>query len=601
MKKKILSICLMVAFVVMSLFTFAGCNLYHDNNLRVNEEVVATVGNEKITRNDLTTWFNYYYYSCGLYYQYSEEQVYEMSLNNLIKFKLIINEAKNTSDIVITVSDQNKIWDQVFAYIDQTVDSYETSIKERYGIEEPVEEDEEKTEGTKFEEYKRVEKNYSINYDQTETVLKNTYKAPTIEENYYRYLAYQKYLAEITKTANMYSSKSYTTQEAWEEELERYYKYYEERLYVQKYNDYCLKNIEISDEAIVNAYVNDLNTQIQNFTIYDSYLSTLTNSSNNDLVLYHAGGKTFSVQQIVLEFNDMISVSHNNSTIKISEYLSKYLNDGFVFDKKDADSKIENDYIAERETHAFTEGSLNMSYIDPKTGLTTDKNGNEIIKTYADFDAELQAIVDKYNNTLIAIDQKYDELQDADKIKEETTIAEKTLVQDFYKLKFSYSKDSGVTDLTSLFNKTGYIFPEDEQDMTTSWVSEFSDAAYELYNEYLATNTFGVKTFVSNYGVHVMCFAGETEAGQVADNTIDSLNNTYFSYAINQSIADYYYDKLLNEMQNASTTNSSYYLQAMLGSGVSSVLYEKVSSILYNEYSVAGKIDIKYPKYEDIL
>ena len=38
-----------------------------------------------------------------------------------------------------------------------------------------------------------------------------------------------------------------------------------------------------------------------------------------------------------------------------------------------------------------------------------------------------------------------------------------------------------------------------------------------------------------------------------------------------------------------SSGSSNYYLQAMLGSTVSSVVYEKVGSILYNEYSVAGK------------
>ena len=80
----------------------------------------------------------------------------------------------------------------------------------------------------------------------------------------------------------------------------------------------------------------------------------------------------------------------------MSEFLTKYLNDGYVFDKKDADSDQEKAYIAERENYAFTDGSLNMTYIDPETGLTTDEDGNEIKKTYAQFQAELQEIVNKY-------------------------------------------------------------------------------------------------------------------------------------------------------------------------------------------------------------
>lgn len=599
MKKRILSICIMTCMLVMSLFAFSGCNLYHDNNKRVNEEVVAMVGEEKITRNDLNTWFNYYYYSSGLYYQYSEEEVYEMALTNLIKFKLIINEAKHTEGIVLSISDQNKIWEQVFDYIDQTLDEYENSIRERFGLDIEVKEpEEEEEEGTKFEEYKRAEKNYSIDYDQNDTVLNNVYAVPTVEGDYYRYLAYQKYLSEITKAANLYATKEISSEQAWADEIQRYYTYYEDRTYVKKYNDYCLGSIEVTPEAIVNAYTSDLNTQIQNFTVYDSYLETLTNSSNKDLVLYHAGGKSFSVQQIVLEFDDMISVTHNNSSIKVSEYLSSYLNNGYVFDRKDADKDDEKAYIDAREDYAINNpDSLNMTYIDPKTGLTT-KDGKEIKKTYADFTAELNKIENEYTAKIDDLKIKY--ATEPVKYEAEKELADRAFVQEFYKLKFSYSKDGGVTDLTSLFNKVGYIFPEDRDDMTTSWVSEFSDAAYKLYDEYKLYGTFGVETFVSNYGVHVMIFAGETNAGQIAEPTIDSLESTLISYATTQTVADYYHDQILGELQTAKSTNASYYLQAMLGSSVSSVLYEKVSSVLYNQYFVDGKIEIKIPEYKDI-
>lgn len=585
MKKKILSIFLTLCVVVGSLFAFTGCNLYHDNNKRVGAEVVATVGDETITRNDINTWFNYYYYSCGMYYQSTEEDVYKLTLNNLVKFKLIINEAKHNEKIVLTIADQNHIWEQVFDYLNQTLDTYEEEIRKRYGLEMEKDEDEDssKTSATIFEEYKRAEISYAIDYEQNQTVLKNKFEEPKIEDNYYRYLAYQKYRAEITKTANQYSSKELSVDKAWAEEINSYYKYYEDRLYVQKYNDYCLKNLNISDEEILKAYINDLNSQMQDFTVNGSYIETLTNSSNSNLVVYHENAGSFSVQQIVLEFNDMISTTYNNSTIKVSEFLSKYLNAGFVFDKADATEDNEA-YLQAREDYALnTDGSLNMTYIDPDTGLTTDENGDEIVKTYSDFLQEFHAITQDY-----ALGNK----------------TSREFVQAFYKLKFSYSKDSGVTNLASLFNKTGYIFPEERDDMTTSWVSEFTDAAYELYDEY-KNNTehkFGYRIFVSNYGVHIMIFAGEINSGAVAEKTIESLESTYVSYATDQTIADYYYDKLLNELQSSSNSNNSaYYLQAMLGSNISSVVYERVGSILYNEYTVAGKIDIKYPEYEDIL
>ena len=606
MKKKILSIFLMICVMALSLFSFTGCNLYHDNNKRVNAEVVATVGDETITRNDITTWFNYYYYSCSLYYQYSEEEVYDITINNLIKFKIIINEAKHTDEIVLSVSDQNHIWEQVFDYINQTLDTYEKEIRDRYGLEMEEKEAEQETgDPTIFEEYKRAEISYAIDYDQNDTVLKNTFEEPKIDDNYYRYLAYQKYRAEITKTANLYSKKEVSSDEAWAEELDRYYKYYEDRTYVQKYNDYCLKNLTISDEEIVKKYIDDLNTQLQDFTVNDSYLSTLTDSSNTELVVYNEMAGCFSVQQIVLEFDDMIETSHNDSTIKISEFLSSYLNAGFVFDKSQASTPENEAYLDAREDYAFNNpDSLNMTYIDPETGLTTDEEGEEIVKTYADFNNELTAIIISYNEAISKIQTDYTPGVDDAIIAAETTKAQRAFVQDFYKLKFSYSKDSGVTDLNSLFNKVGYIFPENKDDMTTSWVSEFTDAAYKLYDTYKETGNFTVETFVSNYGIHVMIFAGEIKSGAVAEKNIASLESTYVSYATNQTVADYYYDQILQSMQAGSSnsnSNSSYYLQAMLGNNISSVLFEKVGSILYNEYSVAGKIDVKYPEYDDIL
>lgn len=598
--KKIISIIVMSCMMILSVFTFSGCNLMHDNNKRVNAEIVAKVGDETITRNDVITWFNYYYYSSGLYYQYSEEEVYELTLNNLIKFKLIINEAKHNDEIVLSIADQNHIWEQVFDYLDQTIDGYEDEIRDRFGAEkaEREEEKEEEKEPVKFvDEYKRKEVTFSIDYDQNDTVLNNEYKVPTAQENYYRYLAYQKYLKEITKSANMYSSKEISSEEAWAEEINRYYKYYEDRLYVQKYNDYCLKDLDVTQDSIVSAYVNDLNAQIQKFGIYGNFLETLTNSSNEDLVLYYEEGNTFAVQQIVLGFNDMISTTYNGSTINVSEYLSKYLNSGFVFDGKDAKADEQKDYIDIREDYALNhEGSLDMGYIDPETGLTTDAEGNTIEKTYADFKAELNEIQDDYENEVIAI--SIDGTLTDDEKEEKTREVERKFVQSFYKLKFSYSKDGGVTDLDKLFNKVGYIFPSNEDDMTTSWVSEFTDAAYKLYDNYVDTGKFGVETFVSNYGIHIMIFAGTMNYGPIAEKTYESLNSTYFSMSTDQTVADYYHDKLLTEMQSAGSSN--YYLQAMIGSSISSVVYEKVGSILYNEYSVAGKIDIKYSKYEDL-
>ena len=96
---------------------------------------------------------------------------------------------------MLSISDQNHIWEQVHDYLDQTLDGYEDEIRDRFGVEkaEREEEEAEETEPVKFNEtYERKKVTYSIDYDQNDTVLNDEYKVPTAEENYYRYLAYQR-------------------------------------------------------------------------------------------------------------------------------------------------------------------------------------------------------------------------------------------------------------------------------------------------------------------------------------------------------------------------------------------------------------------------
>lgn len=592
MKKRICSIFIMLCMMVCSLFAFTGCNLYHQNDKRFSEEVVACVGNEKITRNEVLTWFNYYYYSAYMYSQYTEEEVYELALNNLVKYKIILAEAKANDDIVLSISDQNDIWRQVFEYVDSVVDGYEDEIRKRYGLEVEEEEEKEEEEPVVFKPYERAELNYSITYDQNDTVLKNVYEEPKKEDNYYRYLGFQKYLNELKKSSELYGEKL-TAEKAFKKELNNYYTYYEAQKYVQKYNDYCLGDIKVTDEAIVQRYTEIINTQMQDYLAGKSYVSSVTNSSNKDLVLYHAQTGTFSVQQIVLSFSDMTKVKHNNSEAQASEYLFSL--DGFVFDAEES-TTIEKPYVdaylKERENYAFNDSdSLDMTYIDPDTGKTTDEYGEEIVRTFDDLKLELEEI-------------KADYLEAYNKVGATAAEKEKAIrdyVQAFYKLKFSYSKDSGVTDLTTVFNKVGYVFPAAKADMTTSWVSEFTNAAYELYDTYKTDGTYDYKIFVSNYGVHIMMFTGTYEAGPIAQSSVESLKATYFTNTTDQTVYDYIYDLLLNEKQNSSQTNSSYYLQAMLGSSISSSLYERVSSVLFNEYTISGKIDIKYETYEELI
>ena len=132
-----------------------------------------------------------------------------------------------------------------------------------------------------------------------------------------------------------------------------------------------------------------------------------------------------------------------------------------------------------------------------------------------------------------------------------------------------------MTDLTNLTNLVGYTFSCNEED-DNGYIAEFSETAYDLYDEYVASNgtKYGIKKVVTNFGVHYIMFTG------VASDTTLTLDDK-FTMVRNETVYDYIYDSLLTDKMS-NLTNST-------------------TSLLYNEYKNANKIVVKFEHYEDCL
>ena len=567
MKKKILTILLSCAILFTSAGVFSGCGILHENNKRYYADAVAIVGDEEVTRNEVLTMFNYYYYTVGYYqYGYTEEQVYQMVLESLIKNKILVQEAKKLPECQIDDADRAYIWEQVFNNVSSQIDSHESEIKKIYGV---VEEEEEQTTSavTPFSEYERktstTELAQATEVKTKEQWLEFITSEANEQTNKYRYLAYRKYVNELVRNAEKYDNKVGTNEEVLDNELNRLYTYYEESRLVSKYTAYISSKLSITDAEVMDKYNEIIKKQIQQYSVTGAYDSAITSTSNTDLVVYRdncSEKSYFTVQHILLKFADYDDSIEISSSIKgASQELSEHRY--FVYQKGQGslEQEYEEEYLQDREEFANRDGSLDLTYINPTTGETDkDDDGNEKkFTTIEDFEKLLFGAEGVYT--------KY----------ESSEITASELAEEFLKLKYSFSKDSNVTDLTNLTNLVGYTFSCDEED-DNGYIAEFSETAYDLYDEYVASNgtKYGIKKVVTNFGVHYIMFTG------VASDTTLTLDDK-FTMVRNETVYDYIYDSLLTDKMS-NLTNST-------------------TSLLYNEYKNANKIVVKFEHYEDCL
>ena len=561
MKKRICSLIIMFCLALGCFTAFTGCDLLHENPKRYYNEVVAYVGDETVTRTEVLNMFNYYYYQQGYYYYYEAEEVFDMAYEALIKNKIVLNEAKKV--VELTVAQKNDVWEQVFDHINsEEIDVYEDEIRSIYGVEPRETSDETAEDLPVFEKYKLETAGYEEPQEE-ETELKNTFEAPKKEDNLYRYLAYQKYLAELVKTAEGNGEKVESKEAVFQNELDRLYKYYEESKYIERYWVYQEKQINVSDQAILDKYNELVNTQLQQFAIAGQYEETISSTSNTSLILVH-DGKYFTVQHILLSFTE-----------DASETLAAH--DGYVA-SPDAETKVDQFYVDAflelRDQYAHDSSKLQLDYINPNTGETNkNDDGEEVEKTLTDVQNEIDEILDEYRTAYAAAS--------TDAEREE---AGRVLANAFYEMKFSYSKDSKVTDLTSLLNKVGYALNKDSSTKTNGFYPEFEDLAYELYATYLekdpSIGEYDIKSCVSVSGLHFMMINCVYDAGPICDGTIAGMKETNVSLVTDQTVYDYVYELVLAELEKDFTSS--------------------ITSSLYSKYTNEGLLEKVYETYEEV-
>ena len=158
----------------------------------------------------------------------------------------------------------------------------------------------------------------------------------------------------------------------------------------------------------------------------------------------------------------------------------------------------------------------------------------------------------------------------------------------FNEFAWKYSGDTGSLTNEKLSGILGFTISS-ETDEHGSFVKDFTNGARKLYEAYNnGTNKIGevISSVVSDYGTHMMMLTGVYEAGAVAEN-IEDLKLNYVSNLTEQTLYEYVYDLVKDNLVGDNGTYFSDYRKALVKHYEENNLIEWVSKMSYNQLNNA--------------
>ena len=572
-KLKLFSLVL-CTFMLLSVFT--GCSLFVSNDGKDKNKVELVIGEEQITREELSQlYYSFYSQNSSYFYYYGEEQIADLFYRSVIASKLTLQEAKKliaNNTIVVTDEDYKDIWKNVFDYFDNQVTTAEKAILTSKGAKDEdlpkrlqtSKDSEEKA--YKYEPYKFEKVEYKPATGTQATAPEIDGKIPELKARLFKYntskdkenpvyediaeaelkvrnQAYEQYISSLVLSAKA-NNKDTNRNTVIKAEVERVYKSYKESKLQEKYKEYINSTSARSDEgytdyysnaAIVKKFKELLNASTESNTIEDNYIEVVTSTDNDTLILYHYKGKYkfFSVQHVLVSYSD--------------EILSQLKNTNGYDTAKDLE--IRNYY--EQVRAALVGGTsdienMETTYRDDDGYTVKDANGNKLKITIGE-------IVSKFNEEA---NKRLTELHQTDEYiamnAEQRNLADirvRTLL--FNEFAWKYSGDTGSLTNDKLAGVLGFTITS-ENNNHGSFVKDFTNGAREMYASIEdETKKLGeeIKYVVSDYGVHMMMITGVYEPGELVkitgksdDDIVEELKNNYVSNLSTQTLYEYVYD-----------------------------------------------------------
>lgn len=566
MKKKFVAIAALVMSVFMGMSVFGGCDLITQNTERDLNQVVATVniGNdnfetEKIYKQDMIMGYLNYGYS---YVQngYSQTQVFEMILDNLINNRILVQYVMKYMEDNDLVADATKNkWDlERYLTVDEDYEAKYETVKSMNDLIDSYEEaEEELKKDTMWEEVRTVPADAANAEKELDLEEKKAYAdAGVVKGNIGddRNKAYYQVLKVLKNNALLGDSVT-------DIENSEYYanvlKGQRETKLIEKYEEIVKRseraNITFADlcEKYTEMYNDQKGKYEDDISEFESALSSA--SAQSPLFYNNTNGSYGYVYNLLLGVSSEQETAINDIETKatadyaaerrkileattVKDLRSTWIYSGYDFDGQ----KFTGDY-----TFTTPENSLPFQgTVQEISAATEDRNAEYRVTDLTNFGLSgFIVFMDEYlginsSNASISNDVSSNVYRKANVAK--GTVQEYD--EKINELLFAFSTDSG-----SLNTYKGYVIaPKPDFDGKDQWVIEFANAGRELL-------TMGGNSYIivaSDYGWHIMFYSELLTADSNYGTLTDYLNHLTGE---TKSEAEWteYYSNMLADWDNA--------------------------------------------------
>lgn len=681
MKKKILSLLMCICVAFGCLFSFAGCSIVKEEVVSGNDVVVVNVNGKEYTKTDLlSNFYTFLYQNYALIYNGTDSSIIEEKFyNSFIKTQIVMQKAEEALDageISYREKDEAKVWENVESYFRTQIETYEKDLYNQDETKYPVwlQTNDSQSESETFKPYEDpsiidsidkgevVQKlskeqieaedehgnskykdvfNAMFNYvsdkekDENDEDVNIYTEIKDQEGSETRRQAYANYMENLFLNAKAEGRQTTEKELLLEQIVDIYDSYYQSKiseLFQRHYEEeLVLTSSQLSEESIVKLFVQSLNADKQNFLNEADYISVIT-SQDTELILYHNNDKFFTVQHILLKFDD--------------ELVNLIKEDPFYVDisKNDLQLEVYEQFMKNREEivkEYYPEGigaltDINEEQAEKMPSIRIDgyydyytySKANGYVKATEDTEgakkmATTKQIVDCYNfnylSLMSAVRTVWDDETEFDTQNEDIKyiletvltmkkagktfeeVSEKVSSLLFIELSWIFS-DDGLYN--TIYKQLGYVMAN-YPDENNNFSHEFVDLAKTIFeavksgNSDMSDVSLESNVTITKDGVHIIkldnVFKQGTSLVDVSgidltdiDAVTKIMKQTYICNGSNQTVYDYYRDLVYSNLAGDDQTTGTY--------------FEDIKNTWLQEYLNGDKISFENRiSYEEIM
>ena len=618
MKKRFLSLISVVVAVMIMVATFSGCKLVKKDKELEMKTVVATVQidpsieKESIYKQDMIMAYMSYGYYYVQYQSYTQAQVFELIIENLINNRILVQNAikdagKTKIDDCLTEDQKTSAKYNTYESFNEMLDSYADNNSDTEDAKGDTLTLTERTIPTNA-----ANKTKTLTLEEKKSYIEKGFDTTGTEDRRAGFADVVKLLKNNGLLGDDYDGKDLTTTDYYKN---LYKSYCENELLTQVSNKIAqdTRNLSVSD--LENEYAKKVNTQTE--WSNEEFVEALSSATASDPIVCGAYGTYGYVYNLLLGVDDyqssaLSNIKTENPNITDAEYSTarnEILRGITVKDQRASWilSGYDCEYVEADNTVKFT-GDYDMTKNNPlefqgTVKLLKEKTDDESAE-YSVTSTKifgLDEFIEFMDNYVYGETKTGDSVTDTD-IKKQVTVTDKP---DEYEgkinnLLFAFSTDSG-----SINTWKGYaVKPIPDGSNSEEYVQTFADAARILLG--LGGSSYII--VATDYGYHVMFFS------EILDNkyTTDCATLEKYIKKIGVDLGDKTLDEYVADMLSKwddDDFEDSYDTDSFLYKFIDSLTSTKVSNAQskYNEDIVKQyrydetKVVVNEKSYSDLL